>query len=155
MICCQKAIEINPNYAEAYYNLGTIFLNKGHLSEAMSCYQKALERKPLFAEVFNNLGNAFKDKGQRNEAERCYKSALQLKHDHSIYSNLLLSMNYNSSYNPQRIFSEHLLFAKQFAEPLYSEIFQHTSDPVPRRRLKIGYVSPDFKKHAVAYFMNR
>jgi protein O-GlcNAc transferase len=150
--CCQKAIQINPNYANAYYNLGTIFFNKGHLSEAISCYQEALRRKPLFAEAFNNLGNAFKDKGQQNEAEQCYKKALQLNNDHSAYSNLLLTMNYNLSYNPHRIYSEHVLFAKQFAEPFHSEIFKRANDHISRRRLKIGYVSPDFRKHSVAYF---
>ncbi len=149
---CRKAIQINPNYAEAYYNLGTILLHKAQLSEAQTCYQKALERKPLFAAVFNNLGEAFKDKGQQNEAEQCYKRALQLKHEQPVYSNLLFIMNYNSSHNPQRIFSEHLLFAKQFAEPLFSELPSYTNAPVPTRQLKIGYVSPDFRKHAVAYF---
>ena len=62
-------------------------------------------------------------------------------------------MNYNSRYNPQDIFSEHLLFAKKFAEPLSSAISPHTNEREPNRRLKIGYVSPDFRRHSVAYFI--
>jgi predicted O-linked N-acetylglucosamine transferase (SPINDLY family) len=62
-------------------------------------------------------------------------------------------MNYNSRHNPQDIFSEHLAFAKKFAEPLSSAVSLHTNERNPNRRLRIGYCSPDFRRHAVAYFI--
>ena len=93
------------------------------------------------------------DRGQHNEAETYFKRALQINPDISItLSNLLFNMNYNSRYKPQDIFSEHLLFAKKFAGPLSSAILPLTNEPSATRRLRIGYLSPDFKRHAVAYF---
>ena len=104
--------------------------------------------------AYNNLGNVLLDRGQLNEAEIYFRRALQIKPDYSIaYSNLLFNMNYNSRHNPQDIFSEHLLFAKKFAEPLSSAISPHTNEREPNRRLRIGYCSPDFRRHPVAYFI--
>lgn len=176
----KKVLQFNPNDAEAYYNLGNALRNKGLLDEAISCYQKALQFNPIgavfhskgkldeaissyqkaieinpdFADSYNNLGSALKDRGQLNEAEIYFRHALQIKPDYSIaYSNLLFDMNYNSRYNPQTIFSEHLLFAKKFEEPLCHAISPHTNERQLTRRLRIGYVSPDFRRHSVTYFI--
>ena len=62
-------------------------------------------------------------------------------------------MNYNPQYTPQEIFSGHVHFARQFEAPLASRTGSHTNEPAPSRRLRIGYVSPDFKRHSVAYFI--
>jgi predicted O-linked N-acetylglucosamine transferase (SPINDLY family) len=69
------------------------------------------------------------------------------------YETLLLAMNYNPCHHPENIFYEHVRFAKQFAEPLYNNICPHTNERSPHRKLRIGYVSPDFKRHSVAYFI--
>jgi protein O-GlcNAc transferase len=154
IMCYQEAIQKKPDFADAYYNLGNVLLNKGQFDEAFSYYQKAIKFNPDHANAYNNMGGILLDKGQLNEAEIYFRHALQIIPDYSgAYSNLLLYMNYNSRYNPQDIFSEHLRFAKQFAEPLYSKISPHTNDCVPTRRLRIGYISPDFRKHSVAYFI--
>ena len=60
----QKALEINPNYAEAHNNLGNALLQKGQVDEAMAQYQKALEINPNYAEAHNNLGDALFKKGR-------------------------------------------------------------------------------------------
>ena len=60
----QKALEINPNYAEAHNNLGIAFLQKGQVDEAIDQYQKALEINPNYADAHNNLGIAFSQKGR-------------------------------------------------------------------------------------------
>jgi protein O-GlcNAc transferase len=166
MICCQlgdfddairyirKEIELSPTNANAYYNLGLTFQNTRQLDEAIACYQKAIQLNPNFAEAYNNLGFAFQDRGQSNEAEIYFRRVLQITPDDCIsYGNLLFNMNYNSRHNSQDILSEHLLFAKKFAEPLYSAISPHTNERQPNKRLRIGYLSPDFRRHAVAYFI--
>lgn len=148
------AIQKKPDIAMAYYNIGTILQRHDKFEEAISYFQKAIEISPDYADAYNNLGVVLTDRGQLNEAETYFKRSLQIKPDKSIpYSNLLLNMNYNSHYGPQDIFSEHLQFAKQFAEPLCSAISPHTNERSPSRLLKIGYVSPDFRRHSVAYFI--
>jgi tetratricopeptide (TPR) repeat protein len=48
-------LEIQPNYAEACYNLGITLLKKGNVDEAIAFYQKALQIKPDYVYVLNNL----------------------------------------------------------------------------------------------------
>ena len=62
-------------------------------------------------------------------------------------------MQYNPRYDAETIFSEHLKFARQFEEPLRSALRPHANTKIAERRLKIGYVSPDFRRHPVASFI--
>jgi predicted O-linked N-acetylglucosamine transferase (SPINDLY family) len=151
--CYQKAININPKFDRAYYNLGTALKEKWEIDDAIANYQKAIRLNPHLAEAYNNLGLALQDQGKVEEAEKYYRHGLRLKPDFPLcHSNLLLLMNYNSRHNPKSVFAEHLQFAKNIAEPLYPSNLQYPNDPSPSRRLKIGYVSPDFRRHAVSYF---
>jgi len=152
--CYQKALQLNPSLVYAHYNLGTLFMEEGKLGEAIRSYNLALTIKPDFVEAYTNLGKALTDCGRLNEAEACFKRSLDVQPKFSMpYSNLLFLMNYNSRYDAKIIFFEHLKFAKKYAEPLSFNITLFTNDCVFTRRLKIGYVSPDFRRHSVAYFI--
>ena len=149
----KKAIALKPEYAEAHYNLGVMLQKLGRLNEAEASYKKALALKPDFAEAHNNLGNTLKEQGRLNEAEASYKKAIELKVDYSgAYSNKNLCLNYSSLYSPLFIYKEHLKFEKQFGglkvePPLSMHVKKNFGE-----RLRIGYVSADFRKHSVAYF---
>ncbi len=69
------------------------------------------------------------------------------------HSNLLLSLNYRDDYSPERIFKIHCDFYQRFCQPLEKFFKPHSNNPDPERRIKIGYVSPDFRGHAVAFFI--
>jgi tetratricopeptide (TPR) repeat protein len=75
----QKALEINPDLAEAHNNLGNALLQKGKVDEAIAHYQKALEIKADYAEAHNSLGNALLQEGKVDEAISHFQKALQLK----------------------------------------------------------------------------
>jgi tetratricopeptide (TPR) repeat protein len=79
----QKAIEINPDYAEACYYLGNALIQKGSVDEAITHYQKALQIKPDYAEAHNNLGKTLLKKGRVDEAIVHYQKALQIKPDYA------------------------------------------------------------------------
>ena len=79
----QKAVEINPNDAEAQYNLGNAFFQKGQLDEAVAQFQKALEIDPNSFATHYNLGGAFFQKGQLDEAITQFREVLRLKPDFS------------------------------------------------------------------------
>ncbi len=59
----KKALEIKPDYAEAYYNMGNALTDKGDPEAAIDSYKQALKIKPDYAEVYYNMANALKDKG--------------------------------------------------------------------------------------------
>ena len=56
----KKALEIKPDYAEAYYNMGIALKDKGDTEAAIDSYKQALKIEPDYAEAYNNMGVALK-----------------------------------------------------------------------------------------------
>jgi protein O-GlcNAc transferase len=149
----QRAIAIRRDYAEAHNNLGFVLKEQGRLEESIASYRQALRFRPRYAEAFNNLGNALYEQGQLEEAVRCYREALALKPDFAMaHSNLLFVLHYELSGGPGPLFAEHLRWAAQQA-PATTVMLPHPGERAPERRLRIGYASPDFRAHSVAYFI--
>ncbi len=152
--CYQKAIELNPNYIQAYHGLAAALVCNWQFNEAINVSNKILQLNADDLFAYYRLGNILMFQGKLSEAEICFKRAIQLKPDElKPYRFFLMLMSYYPKYSPQTIFFEHLKFAKQFEEPLHSKIPPHTNERTFDRRLKIGYVSPDFMSHPVAYFI--
>jgi len=79
-LCCfQKALEIQPNYAEAHNNLAAALMNRGQLKEAVAHLHRALEIQPRNADAQCNLGNALLQMGQIDEAIAHYHKALEFE----------------------------------------------------------------------------
>jgi protein O-GlcNAc transferase len=150
----RKAIHLDPDFAAAYSGSGDVFREQGNLAKAMESYRISLSKDPASAKTHNNLGIVLKDMGKIDDADVCFKNALKIQPDSaSHYSNYLCSLNYNPRYDAPKIFNEHLQFAKKFSGPLSSSVVPHSNMRIRNRRLKIGYVSPDFRRHSVAYFI--
>ena len=64
-----KAIELQPDYAEAYYNRGLAYRNKATFDKAIADYDKAIALKPDFAEAYNNRGSAYANKGAFDKSD--------------------------------------------------------------------------------------
>jgi len=148
------AVEIKPDYAEAHNNLGNALREIRQPDGAVASYRRALEIKPDYAEAYNNLGNVLQDLGQLDSAQKSYSRALEIKPDYSeAHSNKLLAMQYAATYTQAELFAAHLAYARHFEEPLKGKWLPHPNTRDSGKRLKIGYVSPDFRKHSVAYFI--
>ena len=63
-----KAIELNPDIADAYNNRGIAYAGKGEFERAIADYDKAIKFKPDVADAYNNRGNAHSDKGEYKRA---------------------------------------------------------------------------------------
>jgi predicted O-linked N-acetylglucosamine transferase (SPINDLY family) len=149
----QRALVVRPDYAEAHYNLGIVLFRQRRLEEAVASYQEALRYQPDHAEAHLNLGNARKDQGRLDDAISAYRAALRIKPQAAhICSNIAFALHYHPGYDAQTIWEECSLFNRQHAEPLGTLVRPHANRPDPQRRLRIGYVSPDFREHVDSYF---
>lgn len=74
----QKAVKINPKYAQAVNNLGYIYKEKHYYTYAIEMYKKAIAIWPENAGYHYNVGNALNHKGMFKEAFREYKTAITL-----------------------------------------------------------------------------
>jgi predicted O-linked N-acetylglucosamine transferase (SPINDLY family) len=69
-----------------------------------------------------------------------------------LHSNLLLTLHYHPGYSPADLEREHRAWAERHVAPLKAHRRPHENDPEPNRRLRVGYVSGDFREHPVARF---
>ena len=152
--CYQQALALQPDFAEAHFNLGIAWKADGSLDQAIACHEKAISLKPDYPEAHNNLGNALKDTGRMDDAIACFRRALALKPDYvEAHNNLIFAMHYQPACDSKLLHAEGEKWNRAHAAPLRQFIKPHVNDRKPNRRLKIGYVSADFRKHPVGRFM--
>jgi predicted O-linked N-acetylglucosamine transferase (SPINDLY family) len=151
--CLREALRLRPDSAEAYNGLGNVYYAQGKLDEAVTNYEHALRYKPDYSVPRYNLGVAREAQGKLTEAGDCFREALRLKpDDHVAHSTYLGSLVYDPRIEPAALLAEHRRWAEQHAKAA-GHASRHENTPDPERRLRVGYVSPDFRSHAVAYFI--
>lgn len=90
---CERAILLEPSWAQAYVTLGNVRQAQGLLDAAIRSYTQALELDPNLAQAHANLGSMFYKQGLPEEAITCYRRALSLKPDFAaVYWNLALAL---------------------------------------------------------------
>jgi len=83
------AISIEPNYAEAHFNLGVVLQDQDQKEEAVESYKKAISIQPNYYDAHNNLGNVLLGLGQIDAAIESLEWAIAYKHDFAeAYNNL-------------------------------------------------------------------
>lgn len=151
---CQKAMATFPNNPTLVCATGLALTKLNRTSELISHYQRALACNPNFAEAENNLANALASQGRAEEAIAHYQKALALAPNYAdTNSSLLMAHNYLIDQDAKSIYLEHLKYAQRFEAPLRTSHQPHCNDRSLGRRIKVGYVSSDFRKHAVAHFI--
>ncbi len=150
----QSAVRIRPDYADGHGSLGVIYKELGQIHAAIDCYRTSLSLRPDHAEVLGDLGNALQEQGELDPAIESYRRALALKPDHvGGHSNLLFALNYHPDKAAEEIFDAYRAYDARFGSPQRHAWRPHGNDPIADRRLRVGYVSPDFNHHPVRHFL--
>ena len=79
--CCRDAIRIQPDAAEAHFNLAFLLSESGRYTEAGVSYQEALRYKPDFVAALYSMGCLLAKIGRLDEAEACCRRAIQVDPD--------------------------------------------------------------------------
>ena len=150
--CYEKALALDPELACGHYNLGVARRGLRDLAGALAGYRRALELDPAYAEAHNGLAVALKDQGRVEESLEHLERALALKPDYiDAHSNLLFFRHYRAEPDPAAVLGAHRAWAARHVA--HVAIRPHDNLPDPDRVLRVGYVSPDLRRHSVAFFV--
>jgi len=148
----QNAIRIDRDFVDAYFNRGALCREQGHLETAQRCFQEVMRLSPNDAAAYNNLGTLAKDLGHHEEAVDYYRQALRLAPERAdVHSNLLFVLSYTLMLEPQPLLEAHREWDRQHALP-ERQRYHHQPTGEPEKRLRIAYLSPDFRRHPVSLF---
>lgn len=149
--CYKRLLESRPSGA-VYNKLGCLCQYMGRMSEAVQYQQKAVEAEPDRPELWANLARVLMETGSAHEGIDLLKRAIDKMPDNSqAHSNYLLRLHQMAELDPQMLFDEHRRWGRIHA-PASLAGTAHHNVPAPDRRLRIAYISPDFRRHSVAYF---
>ena len=137
--------------AETHNALGAARWQQGRIVEAAAAFRAALALAPADATAHANRAGMLREQARLDEAINAYRTAVALAPDVASHtSNLLLAMEYLPRADAATLGQEHRSRAAALwpARPSPAP-----TDPDPSRRLRIGYVSGDFRDHSVARFI--
>lgn len=148
----RDALTYDPDSVPVLTDLGNALKALHRLDEAEAAYGRATELRPDIAGVHCNLGTIYQLRSQYGDAIECYRRALAIQPDMSeALSNLGTCMTYAPETGPQDILNAYRAYDRLVAQKL-RDPRPFRNDRSPGRRLRVGYVSADFRRHAVAYF---
>jgi len=154
MVFLQRALKIDENHVDSNNTLGVILTGLNRNTEAIACIRKALQFSPDLAVAHSNLGNLLQEQSNHDAALESYKKALSLNPALTVaQSGLLFTVNYHPSLSAEQVFSVYREYEQRWGLPLRRPQNSHENSRDTARRLRIGYVSPDFCEHTVGYFL--
>jgi len=147
----EKILQQEP-HPLVYNELAYICRCMGHMSEAIQYQTKAVEADPNNAELLANLARMLIGTGEAEKGINLFQQAVEIEPANAaMHSNFLFNLHFLPHFDPQMIFEEHERWGRIHAPASLGQV-SHSNAPDPDRRLRIGYISPDFCTHSVAYF---
>lgn len=154
------ACELAPEDAVHAANLGEAFRRAGRLDEAVDRLRRAVTLAPRLPATHHNLGLALRDRGEiaAAAASLCQAIALdpegEMPHStqtRSAHAALLFLLCHDPEADPAAVFTEHCRWGDRYADPAAFSPAKHTRRP--GGRIRLGYVSGDFNRHSLSYFI--
>lgn len=147
----RQALAIRPNDSISLTNLGLALCEKGELDEGIAAYRRATEIAPRDAGAWSGLAHASLLAGAVEQSIQYYDRALEAApSDATAESSRLFAMQFCPGIEAPDLLEAHRAWNEHHAKQWKARPHENSADP--GRRLRIGYVSPDFRGHCQSLF---
>jgi predicted O-linked N-acetylglucosamine transferase (SPINDLY family) len=150
-----EAEKRKSDFADAIFNLANALVNDGRVEEAIAAYNRVLKIRPRDAATLDNLARVLKDNGQLDDALALFRQALESRPDFAAaHSDLIYALHFHPDSDSSVLLAECRNWAERHERPLAGSRYSHGQRAVTSAgRLKIGFISADFRRHPVGRFM--
>ncbi len=149
----EKAIALDPSRPIVWNNFGRFLHEDGRLLDACAAFERACALQPNYVQALSNWASSLKSLGRVGDAIATYDRALRVEPSHGeIGSNRLLALHYDPAIDGETLLREHRAWAERQRARILPMVRQQRSLD-PERPLRVGFLSPDFRTHSVACFL--
>ncbi|MGO9838213.1 MAG: tetratricopeptide repeat protein [Polyangiaceae bacterium] len=148
----ERAVKLRPGLTPAYCNLAMLEAALGRIEEACANYRRALEIEPDRADVHHGLGVALLRGGRLDEAIGTLREAAAAKPGDAAYaSDVVFHLHFHPAHDGATILAEARAWDRAHGDGAVDRVALRTR--APDRRIRVGYVSPNFRRHCQAFFL--
>ena len=148
-----RAVALRDNSSRLHFLRGVLLRNLFRIDEGIAAIRRSLELDPNASDALTSLGYSLLEQGDMDGAKDALTRSAAATPDAQSHSNVLMTINYHPGYTPADLYTLHRRWSEVHELPLRNAIKPHLNDRDPHRRIRVGYVSPDFRGHSVAYFL--
>ena len=153
----QKGYELSPSYLYCAEALSRMMRTAGWFKQAEVVARDILKFHPTNVSAYKELASILVASGKADEAVSVFEKGIEVKPDDLfIRSQLLMAMNYSTAYSQSCIYQKSLEWAQAAANnstELLTVAPQKIVSEGDTAKIRIGYISGDFRRHSVAYFI--
>ncbi len=151
----RRSLEIEPRQPVVLNDLGIVVSENGEYEDAAELLERAGRLRPGLDRAYHNLAATYHLQGRYEEAVQAYEKALDIDPLNTLtLSNFIAITNYRNQGEAGFIDKLHARYLRSLAPERVMALRQQQNDFTQTRRLRVGYVSPDFRQHSVAYFID-
>jgi tetratricopeptide (TPR) repeat protein len=151
----RAALAIDDRIPSAHNSLGTL-LARRHDDAALACFDRALAIDPTFFDAHVQRATLLREQGRIADAVMAWRRAMTLAPATlPVWSNLVHTMLYSDEISAEEVMVWHRRFDKVLelsSDGGGTAVAPRRSVPAPASRLRIGFISPDFRRHPVGDF---
>lgn len=151
----RRVIKAKPDHVGAHITLSGALGDSEDPLSAMEEVKASIRALPNIPHLHTNLGIINLSLSRADDAIACFRKALEInpKFSHAR-SSMLFALSHSTKITPEELYREHRIYGRLIEEEVKGkEYTTYTNKKTLDRPLKIGFVSADFRNHAVAKFV--
>jgi predicted O-linked N-acetylglucosamine transferase (SPINDLY family) len=147
----EAALKLRPDWGELWVIYADVLKSLQRLPDAEAALRRAIAVDPRLSSAYRLLGSILANQLRIEEAREVYVAGLPFDADGYVEACELFVLNFFETISSEDLFARHKAFGARVekAHPVRFGHFTNSRDP--NKRLRIGYVSGDFREHPVGW----